>query len=616
MTLWAPGILFAKPIVLRPNMKETESLIIQLINEYGEEDDSNYQKKGKIDKLFSELMSQPFASSSVKFINHPVLLNYVSLLKEFDCDAEFLLWFAIESYLLTKDRQPEFKKEKLGFIEQGLQAILVDHLVVRQAKISPKQQGIELLPDSIANKSYIRKIFSTNDQLLIKLFFNYFPRPRADIFEPNQIPIAIAQNEQDASRAIKKTLKSNDNNLAFIEEQTIKLQRIFRAQQRKKEEVFRVATRHEGYIQKTQSTAEQLLDDANTPYLPKCNTELAKRLVKAATQVKLFSSEIRHFTANAALENIFNDALYGRRTLLQNYMFFRPSVLNSSDQKRGDANVICFGANEIDPGAIQLDTVELVLDTARMPEKNPCAFYKQKDLGFILNEKQRKVVLGDLELNFSHTRKLSYSKEREGYVNFQLFNDTSLTAFAEIPDSLLIAYDLQKMQQILALNFFRFIDKLHIPQAHRNSRAIKAQVIIDDIYSRLNQLSDEKLVCFLYEVGSQMSDTMEYNFYGAHKIDFSSIVRISTYNATTIPLFTLHLDTFFVSLQSGNMQTLDDAKKHLPGLFKSYRFIDYLLTKTSHEAMIFELCKIREQCKTPLWLEEENKQDKSLNPRN
>jgi hypothetical protein len=71
-----------------------------------------------------------------------------------------------------------------------------------------------------------------------------------------------------------------------------------------------------------------------------------------------------------------------------------------------------------------------------------------------------------------------------------------------------------------------------------------------------------------------------------------------------------------VSLQSGNMQTLDDAKKHLPGLFKSYRFIDYLLTKTSHEAMIFELCKIREQCKTPLWLEEENKQDKSLNPRN
>lgn len=136
------------------------------------------------------------------------------------------------------------------------------------------------------------------------------------------------------------------------------------------------------------------------------------------------------------------------------------------------------------------------------------------------------------------------------------------------------------------------------------------------IYSRLNQLSDEKLVCFLHEVGSQMSDTMEYNFYGAHKIDFSSIVRISIYNATTIPLFTLHLDTFFASLQSGNMQTLDDAKKHLPELFKSYRFIDYLLTKTNHEAMIFELSKIREQCKTPLWLKEENKQNESLSPSN
>lgn len=596
-------------------MKETENLIIQLISEY-EKEEYNYQIQGDIDKLLYELMSQPFASSSIKFIKHQVLLNYVSLLKEFGDKAEFLLWFAIEDYLLTKDSHSEVNKKKLGFIEQGLQAILVDHVVARHAKIPPKQQGIELLPDFIANKIYIRKIFSTNDQSLIKLFCNYFPRPRADIFEPDQIPIAIAQHEQDASRAIKTILKNNDNNLAFIEEQTIKLQRIFRAQQRKREEICRVAARHEGYIQKTRSTAQQLLDDANTPYIPQCNTELAERLVKAATQVKLFSSEIRHFTANAALESIFNDALYGRRTLLQNYMFFRPSVLDSGDRKRGDANVICFGANEIDPGAIQLDTVELVLDTAKMPDKNPCVFYKQRDLGFILNEKQRKVDLGDLELDFSHTRQLSHSKKREGYVNFQLFNDTNLTAFAEIPDSLLIAYDLQKMHQILALNFFRFIDKLHIPQAHRNSRAIKAQVIIDDIYSRLNQLSDEKLVCFLYEVGSQMSDTMEYNFYGAHKIDFSSIVRISTYNATTIPLFTLHLDTFFASLQSGNMQTLDDAKKHLPGLFKSYRFIDYLLTKTSHAAMILELSKIREQCKTPLWLEEENKQDKSLNPRN
>lgn len=589
-------------------MKETERLIIQLISDY-EKDEYNYQKKGEIDNLFYELMRQPFASSSVRFISHPVLSNYVSLLKEFGGETEFLLWFAIENYLLTKENQ----KEQLAFIEHELQAIRVDRLVARHAKIPPKQQGIELLPASIANKTYIRKIFLTNDQPLIQLFSSYFPRPRADIFEPGQVPVTIAQNEQRASRAIKDALKNKGNNLALVEEHVIKLQRIVRARQRKKEEVFRVTERHEGYIQKTGATAQQLLDDANTPYLPKCTLELAKRLVKAAAQVKLFSSEIRHFTANAALESIFNDALYGRRTLLQNYMFFRPSVLDSGDRKRGDANVICFGANEIDPGAIQQDTVELVLDTAKMAAKNPCAFYKQKDLGFILDEKQRKVTLGELELNFSHTRQLSRAKERESFVNFQLFNDSSLTAFSEVPDSLLIAYDLQKMHQILTLNFFRFIDNLHISQANSKSRPIKATALIDEIYSRLNQLSDEHLVCFLQEVGAQMTDTMEYNFYGAHKIDFSSLVRLSTCNATPQPIFTLHLDTFFESLQSGNMQAVDDAKTHLPGLFKSYRFLDYLLTKTSHEPMIIELRKMRAQCKAPLWLDGESKLDESLN---
>lgn len=42
------------------------------------------------------------------------------------------------------------------------------------------------------------------------------------------------------------------------------------------------------------------------------------------------------------------------------------------------------------------------------------------------------------------------------------------------------------------------------------------------IYAELDKLTDDELVKTLLQIGKNMTDTMEFNFYGAYAIDFCS----------------------------------------------------------------------------------------------
>jgi hypothetical protein len=99
---------------------------------------------------------------------------------------------------------------------------------------------------------------------------------------------------------------------------------------------------------------ERLLMEGSKPYLPKnCKETLARQIYDTAGSIKLYSS-IRHVTSGKHITDIFNTALYGSATLDRMKKPYDPAVLSVTDEMLGgDADVICFGANRIDPGCFK-----------------------------------------------------------------------------------------------------------------------------------------------------------------------------------------------------------------------------------------------------------------------
>lgn len=584
-------------------MNEIENKVIELIASKPDSCDAQRSWSEKIDQLLVEISGSEFGVAATDFISHPLLSYY--LLKGYCNNLDLPIWLLIEKFLRIKD-QPQLENEQLKLIEEEINQLFSyanDGFPLETAKAHFKDIR---LPGELIKKAFIQRLFITENEKLISLFLKYLPIPPSHVFDRQRLPNSLAAKENAAFGTIKELLMNHDNNLDLVENSVVKIQRVFRARQRKRKELEAIPSRHERDLNLTKSTPEQLLNEANKPYVPKCQKDLAQRLINAAEKVKLFSPTIRHLFADSALESIFDDGLYGQRTLQRSYMPFRRAVLDGSDVLRGDYNAICFGANRIDPRAVKPNTVELVLDTSKMP-KNPCAFYKLRDFGYPhkTNYEINKITLGTKNLFFSHTKDLTCGY-RKNCMNLQFFNDDRrLLAFAEVPTTLLIAYDLEKMHQILALNFFRFIDNLIIfnpNDPYKNHK--KAEAMIEDIYSQLATLSDEKLAIFMQEMGSQLTDAMEYNFYGAHKIDFSSLVSITAhFDEPQDNHYSLQLDEFIEALQEGNTEVLVMAQNHLPNLFKSYRFIDYLQTKISHPVIKEVLYTLRIECNAPLWLQ-------------
>lgn len=329
--------------------------------------------------------------------------------------------------------------------------------------------------------------------------------------------------------------------------------------------------------------AANVLQIANTPYRPqRCPKELADRIVNAASKVKLFS-EVKHITSEKFLSNIFDGGLFGRQTLLQNYIPFIPAALASCDLESGggDANVICFGPQKIDPMAKQEDYSKLFFDVDKLGI-NPCIFYKQFDLVYDLKTNFDLPIVGDKYLKFTMStyRRI---RPRPGYVYLSILNnDNTSAAIAELPNFYFISYNITDMHKILTLNFFRFLDNLNTTTTEVD--------ISKNIYDNINQLNEKELVDFLFNLGKCMIKSAEFNFYGAYKIDFAALTKITSSSSR----FAIRLEPFIKDLQNGNQAKLQEVKQNLPAIFKSYRFIDYLLEKIDNNEIRKELIELRE----------------------
>ncbi|MDQ2994020.1 MAG: hypothetical protein M3R00_03610 [Pseudomonadota bacterium] len=134
--------------------------------------------------------------------------------------------------------------------------------------------------------------------------------------------------------------------------------------------------------------------------------------------------------------------------------------------------------------------------------------------------------------------------------------------------------------------FLRFLDTL------KDSTNQDAPEEIHRIYNIINSLTEDELTDFLTEHGKNMSDTCEFNFYGAYRIDFDLIHTIKSIGENvndTNTHYTINFPEFILELQKGNIKKFSEAKQAMPNLFQSSRFIEYLRSKATHPDATAEL---------------------------
>lgn len=526
--------------------------------------------------------------------------DFLNVLEEYQCSSKndfrafsvsFSFRVCIEHYLLEKDT--ELKKELFSKIANNLTKI--------KEELS-EAHGQSLFPEESISLALIRNVYLSKDQELINLFKENLPKPRIQLFEEYAVSDEIKNEAEQTVNALQIFLQ--DRKLPLVEFASIKTQRQLREKKRQREEIARLADPRAEQPQflELKGKAEQelrikgALREANRPYIPKSPWKLLnKNIFVTASTIELFST-VHHLTSESGLVDIFNDALYGHRTLQKlSKRFKRAALFPPEAMLGGDANVICCGPFEIDPLAKQKDFVDIVFDLDKL-KGNRCAFYKQLDFSY-RNNKIRSIKIGNRTLYFSHTYRY---RVRVGYVDLIIFEDNFPVAVSRLPNHTFISYNILQMHQILTLNFFRFLDNLKkLDRENLYMNGSPDEKRINSIYADINELNPTELSQFLIELGQNMSDTAEFNIYGAYKIDFAAIKSI------TIRDKTLDFVQFVTELQSGEIEKLNATIQDFPTLFKSYRLLNYLLSKVQeagagNTAIQEKLLELKQSCSVPL----------------
>lgn len=531
-----------------------------------------------------ELNALPLGTLSPEFYTHPVIKSFCQQHRQV-----LGLRLLIEEYLAS-DRSQKY----LNDIETAIQ-ILPSPLDSKEKILQNKAAGTYLRP---VPSDLIVRIYQLEDDNLNKLCQKHFSTPPIHLFSAGAIPKLIQRRQE----AVLATMAKMD--ISASESIAIRLQRGFRRKKRHQEEVNRLSEirrleqedpsqsqslgNNQTPEQMTQ-WAEELIQDASTPYTPQCEPELSARIMTAAKKVAAFTT-VKHITSEHTIQSIFNDAFYGRRTLINHYLNFSPAALVWTDVRNGDLNVVCLGPQKVDPGATGSIVIEL--DLNKVLQNKPTSFYKQRDLEFHYYE-HRSIKLGSETILFNHTNFLRGEESDSSHTHLHIYKDEyDATHTAKILKSSMIAYDNSRIHEILTLNFFRFLDQIETLDGKRDP------VYIANFYQKIAQLNDEELIQFLTDLERNMTDTSEFNFYGAHKIDFSTVVSVSNRHSN----YTLNLSTLIDELNQGNIDKLRQARLMLPEVFKSYRFLDYLLLKVQHAETQYYLHDLRKGCEAPQWV--------------
>jgi len=553
----------------------------------GKEFKDQYGMQDEIRKELFLIISRPFNSCSPEFYNF-LKSNNRKIIKEIygkiryrvektSRDPDILkVFFLVESYL--RDKTPE----SIERIESYLKKVRQEDFDVF---------GIEILRPALADGLIVRNVYRSGDKDLIQLFRTYLPKPGVDLFERDggSVPDFIVEEARKADATINTLAQIHG--IETLERYAIAIQRKVRARQRREREFLRVMEQEAAerdHAKWAQLVAKKMagwhIRSGNRPYMPKCEDRaLAERIFNAAYLVPNHP-KIRHITAAQSLPKILDGCLYGRQSLAMRYISFRPAALSKGDQKNGDANVICFGPQKIDDQAWKDESVEIVLDLKKFRETrseklNPCVFFKQQDLGYDTKEIRTVKISQDISIRFNHTSKGTLIGAKENYQDFILYSGATPIAGTKVFYQRLISSNFESMTAIQTLNFFRYLDAISWGQADAKSA----------IYNKIAQLDDQQLVNFLAQLHIKMTDTAEFNFYGAYKIDLESIESIIYVPDKYSEKVSLRLSELIDSLNVGDPTLYNEMREKMPFLFESKRFMNFLRSKIMDPDVLGEI---------------------------
>ncbi len=431
-----------------------------------------------------------------------------------------------------------------------------------------------LYQDTLKDITFIKAVYQCGIPEIIHLFMKTVAIPPLSIFD-NPVPEPLASFDAEKTHTLAEFNRRHHKDPA-LENKIMLIQRSIRGKIRRESEINRIRSLYSHSLLNAGQEAHKAMEAANTPYKPqKCSPELADRIINAASHVTLYSS-ITHLAATQNLAKIMDGCLYGRENLVNSHIDFRPAALKTCDIRNGDGNVICFGPNLIDPMCLQGKTVGMEFDLAQFLtatdfNKNPHAFFKQRDFGYSSKLIQT-VPLKNETLTFAHDT--SFPRyQSSSCINLQIYGEeNNLEYCVELPKYHFISYNLNEIQKIWTLNFFKFLDNLEDVEGQ------PANNKIDHIYNLISQLNDVELIDFLTDLGRKMSCTSEFNFYGAHKIDLYALRSISFYKYRN-KQDSIKIDQLCNELNNNCYDSIDKLKKLAPELLKSHRFVDFLISK-------------------------------------
>jgi|GEM_PF-1882783 len=545
---------------------QTEGWIIKTLQNCIEKPRSQkYETVEEVSKKLFDTIRLPFTTCSREF--YDFLKENNKIISETLLGVDLELFVLIESYL--RDKNPDSLEEMESYLKS-----------VRENDFDAC--GINLLRSLLADGAIIRNAYRSGDQDIIQLFKKYLPRPSVDLFERDGglTPDCIIEEAHQAATTIKTLTQAQGRET--LERSTIAIQRRVRGSQRSKKELRRVMK----IEQCDENEAKLRIRSGNRPYIPRYkDRNLALRIFNAAFLVPNHPT-MSHVTAASSLPKILDDCLYGRKTILARYLAFRPAQLFASDQNNGDTDAICFAPQEIDESAWRANSVEIILDMEKfrakpMEKRNPCLFFKQQDLGY-RPDKIRKVWISQkASIEFNHTTHLRCQPSRHSGFLLNPYD----SGYALLPFQKLISSNFESMTAIQTLNFFKYLDALTA-----SDRRTKVDAI-DRIYDQIAQLDDKELVEFLTQLHNKSTDTAEFNFYGAYKIDLELIQTIHYFPyAGRYPInqTSVNLPELIDRLNEGDFTLYHELQQKMPFLFESSRFVNFLHSKIKNKEALDE----------------------------
>lgn len=589
---------------------------------------SRYSKGGvyiKISRLLFKIKKIPFYTTDSKVVEK--LRGIERIIDNYDLKKFFSLWFMLNAYSIDNNHKVSFDERyfysPIKQIKDRLMKLCFPDCekYKNQDKKSEYFKYFSILPAFLSDGILIKMIYESNDKDLINIFedeSNNLPRPRAVLWGNENVPQIVQEREIEASKYLVQCFRQSELTPVKFEEKAMKIQRRWRGRYRKAlnktlwANVQRSIKFNFNCLPFSKNVIEQAQDNGSigqvySSYEPNCNDELKSRLLKLADQVRPFN-EIIHVMPSKNIPSIFDDGLYAEKSLRQQLKYSgKISGEIDIDDKmrwRGDYNTIFFDV--FDSVRNRYDSVELVLDFDKLGD-NAGIFIKQ-DFSTLSERKNREISIGELKFNFDHT----YAT-RHGYFlfksDFHIFfangnlprDDDHIPVFkSSVLINFLISTDFKNMYKFLVMNFFRFIDNLQQTK-YAKKWYLSPVRFKSRLYRELGKLNDKELMTVLQDIANKISDSVHVNFQTAYLIEQSAIKEIRyEYEGRK---HVLDMSSFIDKLKTDDSFELVTVYRKIPGLFKSYRFIDHLLGQIGEKAPKVKntLLKLRNVINLPKW---------------